>query len=168
MSCSGSIGEDPVPDAPLLEELDRQVVEVDLEDRDPGVGQPVLDPLLGRRDGERVLGRIRVDEERDLVAQALHLQEAPAAEHREQVLLLLGQGLRDHCAAPCTPVCWVGKNRRSLGVRALSTAATRSDSTAGMMYPASDSSSASRSILNTFDLSLCSVESLSVGQLLVP
>ena len=61
-------GQDPVPYPPLLEQLDRQVVEVDLEDRDPSAGQPVLDPLLGRRDGERVLGRVRVDEERDLVA----------------------------------------------------------------------------------------------------
>lgn len=37
-----------VPYAPFLQELYRQVVEVDLEDRDPGVGQPVLDPLPGR------------------------------------------------------------------------------------------------------------------------
>jgi hypothetical protein len=78
--------------------------------------------------------------------------------------------------APCTPACWTVKNRRSLGEPVLSAVATRSDSMAGMMSPADDSSSASRSILNKFDLSFRSVESLmstssschSVGDHVIP
>ena len=138
LSWSGSSCEDALPDAALLEDLDRQVVEVDLEDADAVLGRElVLDPLLRLRDRERVLGRVRVDEERDLVAQALHLQEALAAEHREQVLLLLGQVVG--VIAQPLPSAAVGKKRMSLGVRAPSTSATRVGQHGRHDVPASDS-----------------------------
>ena len=143
MSWSGSTLEDALPDAALLEDLDRQVVEVDLADRDAVlVASLVLIRFFACATASDASGGVGVDEERDLVAQALHLEEALAAEHREQVLLLLGQVGRLHQRSRLL----VGKKRMSLGVRALSTAATRSDSTAGMMWPSPTAGRPPRSI----------------------
>ena len=47
--------------------------------------------FLDPRDREGVLRVVGVDEERHLVAQALHLEEPLTAEHREQVLFLSRQ-----------------------------------------------------------------------------
>src|SRR5690606_9194644 len=82
--------EDPLPDAALLEDLDGQVVEVDLAHGDAVLRRELaLDALLSLRHREGRHGWVGVDEERDLVAQALHLKEALPAEDSEQVLLLL-------------------------------------------------------------------------------
>ena len=61
--------------------------------------------------------------------EALHLEESLPAEHREQVLLLLGQFDAVHAHTACR----AGKKRMSLGVRADSTSQTRVDSTAWRM-----------------------------------
>ena len=53
----GLRGQYPLPDAAFLEDFDGQVVEVDLANADALLAQPVLDPLLGLRDGKRVLRR---------------------------------------------------------------------------------------------------------------
>src|SRR5205085_2343985 len=119
--------EDALPHAALLQDVDRQVVEVHLAHRDAVLSrEPGLDPLLRLRHCEGRLGGVRIDEERNLVAEALHLEEALAAEDGEQMPLLLVQVGRLHQAA-----LLVGKKRTSLGARSLSKATSRSDRTAG-------------------------------------
>ena len=82
--------------------LHRQVVEVDLMTSIPALASRFLMRFLAAAIASASSARIRVDEERDLVAQALHLQEALAAEHGEQVLFLLRQRFLAHSAAACS------------------------------------------------------------------
>src|SRR5436189_291625 len=74
--------EHSLPDTASFENLHRQVVEVDLSHGNAVLGRELgLDPLLRLRDREGGLGRERVDEERDFVAQSLHTKEPLAAQH---------------------------------------------------------------------------------------
>ena len=129
LSCSGSSASKRSQTPRSLRIIHRQVVEVDLADLDALVGEPVLDALLGLGDLKCVLRGVRVDEERHLVAQALHLEKPLAAENGEQVLLLLGQLHGRHRPALPAVLSVVGKNRISLGVLAASVLATRCDKT---------------------------------------
>jgi hypothetical protein len=56
-----------------------------------------LDPLLCVRDGERILRGMRVNEERDLITQSLHLEETLATEDLNKMRLPLRQVSRSQC-----------------------------------------------------------------------
>ena len=118
--------------SPLLQQSDGEIEEVHGEH---------VQAMLGAQDGEDapgglldlklLLGRVGPDEERDLVAQALHPKEALGRQDRQDVALLSDEVSAAH------RLLLTGKKRRSLGARWSRSRRTSRESRGATMPPSS-------------------------------
>ena len=69
----------------LMQQLNRQVVEIDDQDTHSLLLQSIGELSLHLRHRDRFVGRIRADKEWHLVAQPLHFQEALTADQFQQM-----------------------------------------------------------------------------------
>jgi len=67
-----------IPDIPLFQNLDRQIVQIDLQDMNPTLTEPIDELPPDPFHLDRLFGPERADKEGDFIAEPLHVEKALA------------------------------------------------------------------------------------------